>query len=107
MEHQDPNDRKHRNFILDGDYPPAGATVDVHGWPEDAFEGEQRERLHRMEMEGGDLRGSQLIHDIPNSPEMYEEQTERQEYLRACHGGVPDAPEDLPQPPTPFTGMKS
>ena len=37
MEHQDPNDRKHRNFILDGDYPPAGATVDVHGWPEDAL----------------------------------------------------------------------
>ena len=105
MEHQDPNDRKHRNFILDGEYPPAGATVDVHGWPEDAFEAETREREYAMEREGGELRGTHLP-GMPNSPEMYDKEVESQECLRAYHGGVPDAPEDLPQPPTPFTGMK-
>lgn len=101
----DPNDRKYRNFILDGEYPPAGATVDVHGWPEDAFEAETREREYRMEAEGGELRGSQLP-GMPNSPEMYEKEIERQEYLRACHGGLPDAPEEVPQPPVQYSGMK-
>ncbi len=102
---QDPNDRKHRNFILDGEYPPAGSTTDVYGYPEDTFMAEQMEREHRMAQEGGELRGSHLP-GMPNSPEMYQEQVEREEYLRACHGGLPDAPEALPQPPTPFTGMK-
>ncbi len=88
----DPNDRAHRNFILDGEYPPG-------------FEMEQHEREHRMAMEGGELRGNHLP-GTPNSPEMYERQMEDQEYRRACHGGVPDAPEALPQPPTPFAGMK-
>ena len=91
---------------MDGDYPPRDAQAEVYpGVFEDQFIDEQAERERLMAEEGGELRGTHLA-GMPNSPEMYDKEMERQEYLRACHGGVPDAPEALPQSPTPFTGMK-
>lgn len=108
----DPNDRPQRPFIMDGDYPPRDAQAEVYpGVFEDAFVEEQETRLHALQNEGGTLRGgsdSGYYPDMPmpQSPEQREQADDRAAYLRACHGGEPDAPEALPQPPTPFTGMK-
>ena len=105
-----PDDRAHRPFIMDGDYPPRDAQEQVYpGVYEDQFIEEQTKREHALKDESGPLHGSYPAYPdrgMPDSPEMTEDARERQEYLRACHGGLPDAPEALPQPPAPFTGMK-
>lgn len=92
----DPNDRQHKPAIMDGEYP----SDDVHMM-------EQERRRHALGMEGGPLGGREYPHPAhPASPEQYREEMERAAYLRACHGGLPDAPDALPQSPTPFKNMR-
>ncbi len=105
MPDQDPNARQHRPFILDGEYP----APDVDGFS-DAFQEEQDKREYAAKHESGPLYGDYRHHPdraMPRTPEMYAQELEQQEYLRACHGGLPDAPETIrPGNPTPWKGMK-
>ena len=84
--------------------------MDVHGCPEDTFEAEQSKRERALKDEGDTMHGSYPAYPdrgMPNSPEMYAEQLERQEYVRACHGGLPDAPgEAKAVGKRPFKGLK-
>ncbi len=106
----DPEARPHKNALFEGDYPAeskepypgAGYTVDAHS-------AEQSLRRETLMAEGGTLGGTYPAHPDrahPNSPEQYRAEVERQEYLRACHGGLPDAPAALRQGKKPFKGLK-
>lgn len=106
----DPNARGHRPFIMDGDYPPRDAQKEVYpGVFEDQFIEEQTQREHALRDESGPLHGSYPAfpdRGMPDSPEMADKAREDQQYLRACHGGLSDAPEEVPQPPVQYSGMK-
>lgn len=105
----DPNDRPQRPFILDGDYPPRDQQAELYpGIQEDAFQAEQQTRLDALEREGGDLGGQWPGYPDrgqPESPEQYDQRVAHQEYLRACHGGLPDAPGEA-SAPVPFKNLK-
>jgi hypothetical protein len=100
-----PNDRKNRPFIVDGEYPPA----DADGFS-DEFQEEQSHREYIAKHESGPLYGDYPHHPdraMPRSPEMYAEEMKREEELRAMHGGLPDAPEAIrPSNPKPWKGLK-
>ncbi len=118
LEHQretrqgtDPNDRPQRPFIMKGDYPPPEAQAEIYpGMYEDAFAEEQQTRLSALEHESGPLHGSYPAYPdrgTPNSPEQYEREQEHAAYLRACHGGVTDAPgEARAVGKRPFKGLR-
>lgn len=85
----DPNDRQHRAAIMDGEYPS-----------EDQHIAEQERRRHALQMEGSTLGvHSYPRHSHPASPTQQQDEAERDAYLRACHGGLSDAPQEVPQPP--------
>ncbi len=93
MAHQDPNSPDHRPFLLPGEVSEEG----------------QERRQEAAKYESGPLYGDHPRYPdraTPESPEMARQDMERQEYLRACHGGVPDAPEAVPQPPTQHASLK-
>ena len=91
---EDPNDPKHRPFALEGEVPSAL---------------EQQRRIDAAKYDSGPLYGRFPAYpDRAISDErMMEEEAKRQEYIRACNGGVPDAPKDIePANPTPWKGMR-
>ena len=45
-------------------------------------------------------------HRFQLSPEQYRAEQEQAEYLRACHGGLPDAPDALDQGAAPSKNLK-
>lgn len=109
----DPEARPHKPAIMEGDYPPLDAQKrhpDAPYITENAHLAEQAKRREVLASEGSTLSGEygspypDRAH--PSSPEEYREEMERAKYLRACHGGPPDAPDALSQGKKSFKGLK-
>lgn len=107
MPNQNPNDRQHRPFVLDGEYPAPPAE---DAFSEDPFMAEQDRRQQALKHESGPLYGDYPRYPdraTPRDPATYAREQDEAEYLRACHGGLPDAPVVIrPGNAKPWKGMK-
>lgn len=113
QESTDPNARPHKPALFEGDYPPADAQKEPYpdaGYTIDEHQAEQNLRRETLQEEGGTIGGPSPHYPDrahPDSEEQSRAEQERQEYLRACHGGLPDAPgEAKAVGKRPFKGLK-
>ena len=112
-QHEDPNARMHRPFLVDGEYPAPVEPYPGAGYKEDGLVREQAERLDKLQREGGALGGQHVEYPdrgLARGPIEYEQEMKLAAELRACHGGLPDGSPENPAiavSSTPFKNMKT